>query len=469
MIQWAVSYLISVPILTHFPNATKKFINEFEPSYRRRFSDPFPATKLVELKGPKGGFFEGWCFVIVDCSKPLDLRIYRSIPVTGTFDQSGIITFEIDYLDPPSTASMILLLVDTGADAGIPCPSAGISPLGQGLLTSLNVLDAVGVRCEPSAIHPSLSIYPAFQFMDPQPVLRSVVHIFRDGISNAWYANKHEPPLIGRDELADTNGALILPSQFVLGDPFLATFGDVNPTTSLACAVDDNADPTIYCPNDIIAEIGMAQDDCTAKVNYSVFSKDDCVRESMTRLTGNRSSTFRASHGRIDLQSNFAALVGTDTTHEFIARDESGRLALCSFAISVQHPVTCEITAPGECIDGSEECYFDSDVGREVCHFVCNEVATSYHVSWSYPEKNCYDGTLTTEAVIRAGCFDDIFLTDDDNNGPIPLSINDLMECKSSRSGSEDEDDSHENEVKLMVRLKHGNILVGTCEDIKNL
>ena len=220
------------------------------------------------------------------------------------------------------------------------------------------------------------------------------------------------------------------------------------------CALNDEVDPVINCPNDIIANIGQEPDDCTANVQYQVVSADGCAMRSITRKIGKNSNNFRATHDRIDVKSIFDAQIGI-LKHGYIAIDKSGRSAACSFDVKVQHPITCEMYTPGECIDGVKNCYFDQDKGDHVCEIICNEYASSYQVSWSYPEKSCYDQPLMIDVSVKAKCIKDITLTKSDNPGTILLSDYDLKKCKGG------------DELQLIVSLLHGDTIVGTCESTK--
>ena len=97
------------------------------------------------------------------------------------------------------------------------------------------------------------------------------------------------------------------------------------------------------------------------------------------------------------------------TTHEYIALDKSGRSTYCDVNIRVEYPINCEIVVPGECIDHSviREC---PDINDNVCNeiTICNEYSESFQVTWSYPEKACFnDEPLTLDAKVQAKCIDD--------------------------------------------------------------
>ena len=248
-----------------------------------------------------------------------------------------------------------------------------------------------------------------------------------------------------------------------MGPTFFPSTSTLPTVNENVCTESDRDDPIIYCPDDIVTDIGQL-DDCTSSIHYEIFSEDECVMKSLTRIVGKNSNKFRATHGRIDLTSTLDAPVGR-MTHTFIAMDAAGRSTSCSFDVSVTYPISCHIKAPGDCIHGTESCTFDPDVGEENCAFVCSEVATSYLVSWSYPVKTCYDQPLTVEAIVKAGCLRDLVLTESDNNGEINLSQTELMKCKHSGRDSEDFKEYQEEEVKLIVTLKAGGTIVGICED----
>ncbi|NNK61165.1 MAG: HYR domain-containing protein, partial [Flavobacteriaceae bacterium] len=112
-------------------------------------------------------------------------------------------------------------------------------------------------------------------------------------------------------------------------------------TCSFDVTVNDNEDPKIVCPSDII--VSNDPGDCDANVTYSVTSSDNCPGEIITQTAG--------------LPSGAAFPIGT-TTNTFVVTDASGNTFSCSFDVTVndiENPtISCptDITVsndPGDC------------------------------------------------------------------------------------------------------------------------
>jgi hypothetical protein len=186
---------------------------------------------MIELKGPSvAATFDG-CIVSVDCDADT-LTIDRATAVDGAFDGNRLLTFTIGDLENPS---FILLLV----------MGACLTAVGE--LTATNVVDAIGVpdsdgdegRCAPSFIDPSLSNFPTFAFTGDVPKL-----IFRDAVSNAWYALND--PDLGQVLDIESNP---VPVFTFIGDPFVTSFGDPNPRSAFERPFINEFEPNPFGPD----------------------------------------------------------------------------------------------------------------------------------------------------------------------------------------------------------------------------
>ena len=140
-------------------------------------------------------------------------------------------------------------------------------------------------------------------------------------------------------------------------------------TCSFDVTVNDNENPSITCPGDIVVNNDAGV--CEAVVTYSVSSTDNCPGETIMQTAG--------------LASGSAFPIGT-TTNIFKVTDTSGNTATCSFDVTVNDNENPVITCPGDITQYS-------DPG------VCEAVVT-YSVSSS---DNCPGETIMQTAGLASG------------------------------------------------------------------
>ena len=140
-------------------------------------------------------------------------------------------------------------------------------------------------------------------------------------------------------------------------------------TCSFDVTVNDNENPSITCPGDIVVNNDAGE--CEAVVTYSVSSSDNCPGETIMQTAG--------------LASGSAFPIGT-TTNIFKVTDASGNTATCSFDVTVNDNENPSITCPGDIV-------VNNDAG------VCEAVVT-YSVSSS---DNCPGETIMQTAGLASG------------------------------------------------------------------
>ncbi|MEM8836916.1 MAG: endonuclease/exonuclease/phosphatase family protein [Pseudomonadota bacterium] len=189
-------------------------INEFSPNP----TGGDPATQFVELIGEASSDFSGFLFSIEGDFGP-DSFIDSAEAISGTFDENGLLTVEIDDLENPS---FTLVLTDDTATA---TPSDFVDSTDPGTFSILgNVLDAVGTTDGDGEIGEFLfgellgGVDLGFTGDEPQLV-------FRDATTGDFF-QINDP--VGMTAFAEDGTAVDL-ADFDM-DPAVATFGAVNPT-----------------------------------------------------------------------------------------------------------------------------------------------------------------------------------------------------------------------------------------------
>ncbi|MFN8395281.1 MAG: HYR domain-containing protein [Bacteroidia bacterium] len=140
-------------------------------------------------------------------------------------------------------------------------------------------------------------------------------------------------------------------------------------TCAFNVTVQDQTLPSIVCPANLNVSTDPGQ--CTAVVNYSVNSVDNCSGASLSQESG--------------LTSGSVFPMGT-TVNSFTATDASGNTATCSFSVTVSDNEAPIITCPANINVGT-------DAGQ--CTAIVN-----YNVSFS---DNCAGGSLSQSAGLASG------------------------------------------------------------------
>ncbi|SIO33634.1 Predicted extracellular nuclease [Rhodovulum sp. ES.010] len=195
--------------------ALSPVINEFQPNP----DGADPAIQTVEIKGSSGAAFEGRLYSVEADSSDAG-RIDRVAPVSGTFDENGLLTVEVPDLENPSFTYIL-----TGDDAfavedevvRVDTP-ASLARLGT-------VLDAIGV---PDSAGDEANLIGAelggtdFSYTGAEPEL-----IFRDRETGVLYAVNDAVAPSAEAVAAD---GTVVPLGSFDATPVTDSFGAVNPS-----------------------------------------------------------------------------------------------------------------------------------------------------------------------------------------------------------------------------------------------
>lgn len=195
-------------------------INELRPNPP---SNPDPSKMEIELRGPPGHYFSGYLTSLENDNVEQLGRINEVEPAAGTFNDKGILVFEIDDLRNPSF-TIVLSSLKPGYKNSI----MDVNRQGQVLSREKfgQIYDAVGVA--DSAQDEDLLFAKNLggvniKFFGKQPTL-----IFHDSCNLEWYA-------IGRSNgvpygIYDSSATLLMENEFNTENVLYPTFGYTNPT-----------------------------------------------------------------------------------------------------------------------------------------------------------------------------------------------------------------------------------------------
>ena len=178
--------------------------------------------QTIELKGQPQNSFIG-CLLLVPCATPSRF-IQSSNVIAGVFDTNGILQVTTQDLPNPP---YILLLTNGDDQMQNSCPQINE-------LDSTNVIDAIGIpnsrgmNCGPDSVDVDLSVYPKFDYNGPE----SPERVFRDSKTNEWYAVIAIGGNPNNRYIIDIGGNNVAPTQFIESNPFISTFGSINPSIS---------------------------------------------------------------------------------------------------------------------------------------------------------------------------------------------------------------------------------------------
>lgn len=196
---------------TYVPDPVAALISEIRPNP----TGTDPATQTVELSGKAGETFTGWLLSVEgdNASGTID----RAAQITGTFDENGLLTAEIQDLENPG---FTLILTDrfTGSIGDSILPNGGTTPDTSALGT---IFDAVGVPDQTGDTTFGAALGGVDMVLTSEPQL-----LFRDGSTGAFYA-------VDQGKITDAAGNEIPAAEFS-SDPTAASFGGLNPTRGAA-------------------------------------------------------------------------------------------------------------------------------------------------------------------------------------------------------------------------------------------
>lgn len=209
------AWIVATLCFSHAASAV--FISEVQPNP----TGADPAIVQLELSGIAFASFNGVLLSIEsDSTSPVG-NVDRLSSISGTFDANGLLVVDIDDLENPSFTLVLLDSFSGTIGTDIDTDNDGVA---DDLSTFGNVLDAIGV---PDNVGDESFLFGAqlggadFSYTGDEPQL-----IFRDSISNDWYAI-NDPA--GMDAY-DLQGNPVAFADFNQ-DPSVTTFGALNPTT----------------------------------------------------------------------------------------------------------------------------------------------------------------------------------------------------------------------------------------------
>ena len=343
-------------------------INEFEPN---PVGSPDPANPNIELKGNPGTTFNGF-FITIE-NDGVNGTVDRSFAVGGTFDANGLLVATISDLENPSFTA-VLCSVDpmqgTDLDADNDGNIDNIAALGT-------IYDAIGI---PDNTGDAAVLYGAqlggqnFAYTGDEPQ-----SVFRDGVSNNWYA-VNDPA--GTD-VFDINANTIAGSTFDT-DPTStpSTFGAVNPTSSaVPCAVALQSEVYVCTSN----TSGANNDTVTIQIPYTGL---DATITSVTTTSG-------GSIGGDNPASITDGTIELTGLSEGSAWDITLNGGICD-AVSVSGTVPAN-----ECDPAGTTC-FDLSTGPELFELVTVETNTDGDV-WTENS-----GTYSMNGYCGNGCAENV-------------------------------------------------------------
>jgi len=121
-------------------------------------------------------------------------------------------------------------------------------------------------------------------------------------------------------------------------------------SSSVTVVVLDNIPPVVTCPADIDTSNDL--DQCSAVINYTVSSTDNCSGDTLLQISG--------------LASGSAFPIGT-TVNTFVAVDASGNSDTCSFEVVVADTQLPVIICPPSITQCDPLVFFDAPVGFDAC------------------------------------------------------------------------------------------------------
>jgi len=196
--------------------AQAQLINEYAPNP----TGGDPDTQFIELLGTPGEAFSGVLILVEGEATSPSGFVDAAIPVSGTFDASGLLVTEIDDLENPSNT--LFLLDSFTGEVGVTDLDTDDDGVAETLDTVGTVLDAIGivdVDGDFSYAGQFGGVDVAFTGDEPQLV-------FRDSFDPSTVLAVNDP---AGDFIFDQDG-----NSFEIAglgfDPTVATFGLVNPS-----------------------------------------------------------------------------------------------------------------------------------------------------------------------------------------------------------------------------------------------
>jgi len=177
-------------------------------------------------------------------------------------------------------------------------------------------------------------------------------------------------------------------------------------TCSMDVIVEDNENPTINCPANIAVSTDAGV--CTAVVNYSVTSSDNCPSETVTQDAG--------------MASGMAFPLGM-TTNDFTVTDGSGNTATCSFTVDVADNELPTVTCPASITQDTDGGSCDAAVSAAAVSFSdnCTPTLTNDFNNTSDASDTYLPGTTTVTYTVSDGsgnmasCSFDVTIEDNED------------------------------------------------------
>ena len=199
--------------------AEAAIISEFEPNP----AGLDPEIQSIELSGTAGNSFSGILLGIGGESGRIGQVDYAT-EIAGIFDSQGIFSVEIgDLLSPTLTVVLTESFAGTVGQTDVDTNDDGVA---DNLSTFGIVHDAIGIADNSlgeSFLYGNQLGGQDFAFTGDEPEL-----IFRDSSIGSWYAINDR----GGADVFDISGRNIAPDVTFSSNPFITTFGQINPSIS---------------------------------------------------------------------------------------------------------------------------------------------------------------------------------------------------------------------------------------------
>ncbi|TWU46648.1 PEP-CTERM sorting domain-containing protein [Rubripirellula reticaptiva] len=175
----------------------------------------------IELSGLPGMSFSGFVLGIGGESNRFG-TVDTVSRISGTFDPNGLLVSTIgDLLDPSHT---IVLVEDYDESAGPTDIDTNDDGIADNLSRLVGIQDAIGIAdsmTDLSRLYGSQLGGQDFAFTGDQPQL-----VFRDASVGNWYAINNPP----NGQVFDINASDVASSSTFNGNPFIDSFGAINPS-----------------------------------------------------------------------------------------------------------------------------------------------------------------------------------------------------------------------------------------------
>ncbi|KAL3803492.1 hypothetical protein HJC23_014040 [Cyclotella cryptica] len=209
-------------------------INEFEPNPSGTDAS-IVDVELVCADADKGNgtTFSGWLLSIESDSGSSAGTVDRAAQISGTFDSSGILLVSIPDLENPSFT--FVLAEDFTGTLGSTDIDTDNNGVVDDISTFINIYDAIGITDTSSSAEPlygsqlggtDLPFTGASEGSEPRLV-------YRDGINVGIFYILQDPDYGVIKSVENGVATDLTPEDFIGQDPLIASFGLVNPSTSL--------------------------------------------------------------------------------------------------------------------------------------------------------------------------------------------------------------------------------------------